>query len=159
MGTVSKWAPGTSCTLRFVNNSSSLAYNAKPKDGPILSQTDLYLLNPEVELNPILEGKSDNQLQFHLVTGKQRPIYHNAKPPRRVVIGFTTSARAPNTDSPFVGKDEPATLPRVSQLIVISRLSPWCTIIRKDTGITIGDLCSAIYKEYDMSFYALTLRF
>lgn len=45
------------------------------------------------------------------------------------------------------GKDEPATLPRVTQIILISRFSPWCTIIKKDTGVTIGDICSAIYKE------------
>ena len=38
-------------------------------DGPVLSQTDLYLLNTELEINPILEGKGPNQLQFHLVTG------------------------------------------------------------------------------------------
>ena len=44
----------------------------------------------------------------------------------------------------------------MQQLIVISRLSPWCTIIKKDTGVTIGDVCSAIYKEYDIpSFTAL----
>jgi len=100
--------------------------------GPVLSQVDLYLLNTELLLNPILEGKLDNyQLQFHLVTG------------------FTTSAtRAPNGDPNLFGKDEPATLPRVSQLIVISRHSPWCTIIKKDTGVTIGDVCSAIYKDY-----------
>jgi len=50
-------------------------------------------------------------------------------------------------ESAFVGKDEPATMPRVSQLIIVSRLSPWCTIIKKETGVTIGDLCSAIFKE------------
>ncbi|KAJ3505014.1 hypothetical protein NLJ89_g7637 [Agrocybe chaxingu] len=110
--------------------------------GPILSQTDLYLLNTDLQLNPILEGKLDNQpLQFHLVTG------------------FTTSG-----SRELAGKDEPATLPRVTQLIVISRLSPWCTIIKKDTGVTIGDVCSAIYKEYtdhditDAEFQTLNAR-
>ncbi|KAF8188337.1 hypothetical protein BJ912DRAFT_968507 [Pholiota molesta] len=107
---VSKWAAGTSY-------------------GPILSQTDLYLLNTELEINPLLKGEvPDYQLQFHLVTG------------------FSTNSR--NPDNGVHGKDEPATLPRVSQLIVISRVSPWCTIIKKDTGVTIGDLCSAIYKDY-----------
>lgn len=42
-------------------------------DGPVLSQTDLYLLNTELDVNPILEGKVPNyQLQFHLVTGLHR---------------------------------------------------------------------------------------
>ena len=47
-----------------------------------------------------------------------------------------------------MGKDEPATLPRVARLVVISRLSPWCTIITRETGVTIADVCSTIYKEY-----------
>ena len=47
-----------------------------------------------------------------------------------------------------MGKDEPATLPRVSRLVVISRLSPWCTIITRESGVTIADVCSTIYKEY-----------
>jgi hypothetical protein len=47
-----------------------------------------------------------------------------------------------------MGKDEPATLPRVSRLVVISRLSPWCTIITRETGVTIADVCSTIFKEY-----------
>jgi len=100
--------------------------------GPVLSQTDLYLLNTELELNPILEGKiQTQQLQFHLVTG------------------FATSAsRAPDGDGSILGKDEPATLPRVSRLVVISRVSPWCTIITRETGVTIADVCSTIYKDY-----------
>ncbi|KAF9050244.1 hypothetical protein BJ165DRAFT_1342466 [Panaeolus papilionaceus] len=110
---IGKWAPGA-------------AY------GPILSQTDLYLLQTDLELNPILEGKLENhQLQFHLVTG------------------YTTAvARGGPPEASLVGKDEPATLPRVNQLIIISRQSPWCTIVKKDTGVTIGDVCSTIYKEY-----------
>jgi len=100
--------------------------------GPVLSQTDLYLLNTELELNPILEGKvPDHQLQFHLVTG------------------FATSlSRATEADGSIMGKDEPATLPRVSRLVVISRVSPWCTIITRETGVTIADVCSSIYKDY-----------
>jgi len=109
---VGKWAPGASY-------------------GPVLSQTDLYLLNTELEINPILEGKGPNQLQFHLVTG------------------FATSIQRPaDADGSIMGKDEPATLPRVSRLVVISRLSPWCTIITRESGVTIADVCSTIYKDY-----------
>lgn len=114
----------------------------KRTDGPILSQTDLYLLQTELELNPILEGKADH-LQFHLVTGftsngrgGECPHYWKDK----MLTGIVG-------ESTFIGKDEPATMPRVSQLIIVSRLSPWCTIIKKETGVTIGDLCSAIFKE------------
>jgi len=105
---------------------------AGPSYGPILQQTQLYILQAPLDLNPILEGKLDKyQLQFHIVTG------------------FTTgNSRGPNGDPTVQGKDEPATLPRVDQLIVISRYSPWCTIIRNDAGVTVGDVCSAIYKDY-----------
>jgi len=109
---IGKWAPGASY-------------------GPVLSQTDLYLLNTELEINPILEGKGPNQLQFHLVTG------------------FATSIQRPaDGDGSIMGKDEPATLPRVSRLVVISRLSPWCTIITRESGVTIADVCSTIFKDY-----------
>jgi len=109
---IGKWTPGASY-------------------GPVLTQTDLYLLNTELEINPILEGKGPNQLQFHLVTG------------------FATSISRPaDADGSIMGKDEPATLPRVSRLVVISRLSPWCTIVSRDTGVTIADVCSTIYKDY-----------
>ncbi|PPQ71793.1 hypothetical protein CVT24_006144 [Panaeolus cyanescens] len=131
----------------FTRAEHSFCFNWTLSDGPILSQTDLYLLQTDLELNPILEGKAENQLQFHLVTG------------------FTTSvARGGPSEASLIGKDEPATLPRVNQLIIISRQSPWCTIVKKDTGVTIGDVCSTIYKEYtenditDPEFHSLNSR-
>jgi len=36
----------------------------KKKDGPVLTQTDLYLLKPELELHPILQQKHPT---FHLL--------------------------------------------------------------------------------------------
>lgn len=61
-------------------------------------------------------------------------------------------------DNSVYGKDEPATLPRVNQLIVISRFSPWCTMVKRETGVTIGDVCSTIFKEcvhYDLFYKTL----
>ncbi|PPQ82384.1 hypothetical protein CVT25_008345 [Psilocybe cyanescens] len=117
MPSVNRWTPGASY-------------------GPVLSQTDLYLLNSgqntELELNPIIEGKLDKiPLQFNLVSGYSG-----------------TMVPTVNGEPVMHGKDEPATLPRVSQLIIISKHSPWCTIVKKDSGVTIGDLCSALFKEY-----------
>ena len=43
-----------------------------PKDGPVLSQTDLYLLRPELELHPILTGSDGS---FHLVMNMQTGAY------------------------------------------------------------------------------------
>jgi len=126
---ISKWAPGASY-------------------GPVLSQTDLYLLNTDLEVNPILDsGKPMNQFQFHLVTG------------------FPTSgSRVSDADGSIVGKNEPATLPRVARLVVISRLSPWCTIVANDSGVTVEDVYSAIYKDYsehditEVEFNSLNVR-
>jgi hypothetical protein len=99
----------------------------------VLSQTDLYLLNPELDINPILSATSSAfQLQFNLSTG--------------LTTGFNAEAR--DRDLPFTAKDEPATLPRVSELIVVTELSPWCTIIKNPQGVTLNDVCQAIWKEY-----------
>ncbi|KAI0689825.1 hypothetical protein BC835DRAFT_1367198 [Cytidiella melzeri] len=112
--TIGKWAPGSSY-------------------GPVLAQTDLYLLNPELEINPILAGTSAAfQLQFNLATG--------------LTTGFNAEAR--DRDLPFTAKDEPATLPRVSELIIVTELSPWCTIVKNPAGVTLNDVCQAVWKEY-----------
>ena len=48
---------------------------------------------------------------------------------------------------PFSQKEEPATIPRVSTLILITSLTPWCTIVRNDKGVTLGNICETLYKE------------
>lgn len=58
------------------------------------------------------------------------------------------NARGQDGEPAIPGKDEPATLPRVKQLIIISRFSPWCTIVKNEDGVTIGNVCSTIYKQY-----------
>ncbi|KAH8113433.1 hypothetical protein DFH11DRAFT_343482 [Phellopilus nigrolimitatus] len=109
-----KWAPGT-------------AY------GPVLSQTDLYLLNPKLELHPILTHSLKSfHLIFQLLTGR--------------ASGFNADSR--DRDLDFTAKDEVATLPRVTELIVITRASPWCTIVRNPRGVSLGDICGTIWKEY-----------
>jgi len=59
--------------------------------------------------------------------------------------GFNPDQR--DRDLPFTAKDEPATLPRVSELVIITEISPWCTIVRNERGVTMSDLCTAIWKE------------
>jgi len=111
---VSKWAAGASY-------------------GPVLSQTDLYLLNTELEIHPILANKHASfHLVFNLVTGQTGGFNHNER----------------DRDLAFTAKDEPATLPRVSQLIIITEQSPWCTIVTNERGVTMSDVCSAIWKDY-----------
>ncbi|KAI0668370.1 hypothetical protein C8Q78DRAFT_254351 [Trametes maxima] len=114
MDSIAKWAAGT-------------AY------GPVLSQTDLYLLNADLELNPILANDSGSfQLIFNLSTGQTN--------------GYNPDSR--DRDIPFTQKDEPATLPRVEELIIITEVSPWCTIIKNPQGVTLGDVCTTMFKEY-----------
>ncbi|KAF5367654.1 hypothetical protein D9757_010989 [Collybiopsis confluens] len=114
MDSINKWAPGASY-------------------GPVLSQTDLYLLKSELQLNPILAGTNGGfHLLFNLATGQTG--------------GFNPDAR--DRDLAFTSKDEPATLPRVSQLIIITEISPWCTIVKNERGVTMGDVCTQIWKDY-----------
>ncbi|KAK0210161.1 hypothetical protein DFS33DRAFT_262250 [Desarmillaria ectypa] len=101
--------------------------------GPVLSQTDLYLLNPTLEIHPILCGRSPKfQLVFNLSNG------HSG--------GFNPDQR--DADLPFNAKDEPATLPRVQQLYIITDITPWCTTVKNDRGVTMNDICQAMWRDY-----------
>ena len=44
-------------------------------------------------------------------------------------------------------KDEAATLPRITELYIITKSSPWCTIVRNAEGVTLVDVCKALWKE------------
>lgn len=122
----------------------------------MLSQTDLYLLNTELQLHPILHGTDAAfHLIFNLVTGAMDPVdtlavvfmFFSVLPGS--TGGFNNEAR--DRDIPFTAKDEPATLPRVTDLIIITELSPWCTIVHNDRGVTMGDVCGTIWKESVLS--------
>ncbi|KAF4578350.1 hypothetical protein EYR40_001492 [Pleurotus pulmonarius] len=105
--------------------------------GPVLSQTDLYLLNTDLELNPIISGTHGSfHLVFNLANGQTG--------------GFNPSAR--DRDLSFTQKDEPATLPRVTELVIITEISPWCTIVKNERGVTMGDICTAVWKEYSENY-------
>jgi len=110
---VPKWAPGNSY-------------------GPVLSQTDLYLLNTELVINPILANNHAFHLVFNLTTGQTG--------------GFNNDAR--DRDLAFTAKEEPATLPRVSQIMIITSLSPWCTVVKNERGVTMADVCTQVWKDY-----------
>lgn len=38
-------------------------------------------------------------------------------------------------------------MPRVEELIIITEFSPWCTIIKNPLGVTLGDICTTLFKE------------
>ncbi|KAF9464579.1 hypothetical protein BDZ94DRAFT_476380 [Collybia nuda] len=101
--------------------------------GPVLSQTDLYLLNPELEINPILANSHGSfHLVFNLATGHTGGFNHDAR----------------DRDLAFTAKEEPATLPRVEQLIIITQLSPWCTVVKNPSGVTMNDVCTKLWEDY-----------
>jgi len=105
--------------------------------GPVLSQTDLYLLNVELQINPILTDSSPSfSLVCDFATGK--------------TFGFNPEQR--DRDLPFSAKNEPATLPRVAELMIITNSSPWCTIVKNPQGVTLDDVCSTIFKDYTENF-------
>ncbi|KAH9842475.1 uncharacterized protein C8Q71DRAFT_733013 [Rhodofomes roseus] len=60
--------------------------------------------------------------------------------------GFNFESR--DRDLPFTAKDEPATLPRVDSLIIITEISPWCTVVKNSTGVTLNDVCTTLWREY-----------
>ncbi|KAF8589710.1 hypothetical protein K439DRAFT_1628488 [Ramaria rubella] len=105
---------------------------AGPDYGPVLEPTDLYLLQTELELHPILKGLHQPSFVFNLSTG------HSGM--------FNVNDR--ERDLPFTKKKEPATLPRVTEIIIITRSSPWCTTIRKPDGVTVEDLCGGLWSCY-----------
>jgi len=108
-------------------------WEAGPHYGPVLTPTDLYILDCNLAIHPILESKDGEfNLLFNLCTGQTG--------------GFNPDDR--NRDLPFTQKDEPATLPRMTEIVLITKQSPWCTIVRNERGVTLADVCTHLWKEY-----------
>jgi len=102
--------------------------------GPVLSQTDLYLLNADLEINPVLAGtSSDFTLMFDIVRGEMG--------------GYNPDAQGRHLQ--FTGKDEPATFPRVNQVYIITKWSPWVTVVRNDRGVTCNDVLTTFWRDYN----------
>ena len=47
----------------------------------------------------------------------------------------------------FTQKDEPATMPRVQQLIILSEFTPWCTLVNNLNGVMLGDVITGVFNE------------
>lgn len=63
---VDRWATGSACGLSHLPYITAL--NCIP-DGPVISQTDLYLLKPNLQIHPILTKSHNFILIFNLLTG------------------------------------------------------------------------------------------
>jgi len=102
-----------------------------PHYGPVLSPIELYLLDINLEIHPILQRQADEfEMLFNIMSGQ---------------TGGTNGNRE---DLPFVAKDEPAVLPRMTEIILLTKASPWITTIRNEKGVTLADLCSQLWKDY-----------
>jgi len=100
--------------------------------GPVVSQTDLYLLKPKMLLNPILTREAAFSIVFDIASGS--------------VTGFNDQSA--ERDYPFTQGTEPATLPRLQEVHIISPESPWCTTVRNDNGVTLQDIFTQLWKDY-----------
>ncbi|THH18005.1 hypothetical protein EW146_g2936 [Bondarzewia mesenterica] len=107
---------------------------AGPAYGPVLPRTELYILKPELQLHPILTRQHPSfSLVFNLLVGQ--PAGFNADDAER--------------DHPFLQANEPATLPRVQEIIIITDQSPWCTMVKNEQGVTLGDVFGSLWKEFE----------
>jgi len=89
-----------------------------------------------LELNPIL---THSLKSFHLVFNLS-----NGTPG-----GFDNAD--PQKDLPFTQGDEPATIPRVEELYIISKLSPWVTTIKASNpkrGVSLQDIIATTWSTY-----------
>ncbi|KAF8328826.1 uncharacterized protein EI90DRAFT_1480556 [Cantharellus anzutake] len=106
--------------------------------GPVLTSTELYLLQAAdgckgLELNPILNHSLKS---FHLVFNLANGGYDNADPDK---------------DLAFTQGDQPATIPRVSELYVIAKISPWVATVtasQPKRGVTLGDVINCVWSTY-----------
>ena len=63
---VDRWATGDACALSPFPYFTALNCAA---DGPVITQTDLYLLKPNLQIHPILTKSHRFILIFNLLTG------------------------------------------------------------------------------------------
>jgi len=103
--------------------------------GPVLEPVELFALgeNVKVKINACLTGEDKKKHDF---------VYDVAE--GRIVSQEETIA---------VQKywDEPATLPRLTQVVIYTKAAPWVTLVRAsmhDRGVTVGDCCDAMKQCY-----------
>jgi hypothetical protein len=142
---VDRWATGDACALSPFPCFTALNVAA---DGPVISQTDLYLLKPNLQIHPILTKSHRFILIFNLLTGASL-ILANQISNSSTCEGYTGGFNEQQTDRdhPFDAANQPATLPRVSVMHIVTERSPWCTTVRNDSGVTLGDICGQMHKE------------
>ncbi|THH06677.1 hypothetical protein EW145_g3923 [Phellinidium pouzarii] len=111
-----------------------------PAYGPVLRPTDLYLLEAKPAIHPILTHSFNPfRLNFNLAT-----VHFTS----HTLVGETVGFGAGDRQLTFTYKDNAATLPRLTEVVIITRDSPWCTIVRNELGVSLADVCGQLWKEY-----------
>ncbi|KIJ57247.1 hypothetical protein M422DRAFT_773892 [Sphaerobolus stellatus SS14] len=97
---------------------------------PVLTKDELHALWPDLELNPVLSEGTDLGLVFNFITGEASMTDNQGRP------------------GPLSQRYEPATLPQVDELIIMSKNSPWCTVVSNPHGVTVDDVFQSLYECY-----------
>ena len=92
---VDRWATGASCVLSSFPYITALNCVA---DGPVISQSDLYLLKPNLQIHPILTKSHSFILIFNLLTGASTTLadhilYADSYRLAKVIRGDLTSSK------------------------------------------------------------------
>ncbi|CCA70575.1 hypothetical protein PIIN_04512 [Serendipita indica DSM 11827] len=106
--------------------------------GPVMKQTDIFLLGVTLTVNPVLTGDHpDIRINFNVSTGDitaQNPKDDKEEPPWE----------------PY--QEQPAVLPRCTTLYIICRQTPWCIHIENRTGVTVKDVFTSLYAFHSNEF-------
>ncbi|GJJ11793.1 hypothetical protein Clacol_006031 [Clathrus columnatus] len=115
-----------------------------PSYGPVLSPFQLSLLGIPLEVNPLLKPSTEQSL-VHLEYN----------------VLFPTNFAHRSDDPPGIswsrGRNEPATLPRVSEMRLISKKYPWVIDIqasKPDEGVTCIEVVQAIHRDAGLNVKA-----
>ncbi|EIN07959.1 hypothetical protein PUNSTDRAFT_121126 [Punctularia strigosozonata HHB-11173 SS5] len=112
-----------------------------PNYGPVLEPFVAKVVRAHLELNPLLQAPADNH------SPDKDPPY------LKWCMLFPESFCQRSSDPPhrswMVGRDEPATFPRVTHLRIISPSFPWTVDVRAEDrgiGVTCGDVIQQLDK-------------
>ncbi|KZV94503.1 hypothetical protein EXIGLDRAFT_515301 [Exidia glandulosa HHB12029] len=100
----------------------------------VLSPSELYNFEGvQPEIHPLLALKDEKlMLRYDMETGDTKVFVANS-----------------HEEADF-GKyaARPATLPRLSEILLITRSSPWVTTVRNPSGVTLADIFVQLWKDY-----------
>ncbi|CAE6411554.1 unnamed protein product [Rhizoctonia solani] len=100
---------------------------------PVLDPFTLAILNPTVQIHPLLQPPS----------GGEHLVYNMLFPPSAIHLSSD-----PPTKSWSNGRFSMATFPRVKRIRIVCRGHPWLMEVTNDNGVTVGDVCDKLYTEH-----------